>query len=125
MGDRATVLRAELRRLVSEVCATRLFSGAFTEDPADLETAQRFCRVLAERGLLCLAWPQEYGGQGASPWDQTVVREEMWAHHEPRGAQYMGVNWSKPFNHATRYAGTAADPSASHCPRRSDLGPGF
>jgi alkylation response protein AidB-like acyl-CoA dehydrogenase len=25
-----------------------------------------------------------------------VVREEMWAHHEPRGAQYMGVNWVGP-----------------------------
>jgi alkylation response protein AidB-like acyl-CoA dehydrogenase len=24
------------------------------------------------------------------------VREEMWAHHEPRGAQYMGVNWVGP-----------------------------
>jgi alkylation response protein AidB-like acyl-CoA dehydrogenase len=29
-------------------------------------------------------------------WEQTVVREEMWAHHEPRGAQYMGVNWVGP-----------------------------
>ena len=24
------------------------------------------------------------------------MREEMWAHHEPRGAQYMGVNWVGP-----------------------------
>jgi alkylation response protein AidB-like acyl-CoA dehydrogenase len=95
MGDRATVLRAELRRLVSEYVPPG-FLGAFTDDPADLEAAQSFCRMLAERGLLCLAWPQEYGGQGASPWEQTVVREEMWAHHEPRGAQYMGVNWVGP-----------------------------
>jgi alkylation response protein AidB-like acyl-CoA dehydrogenase len=29
-------------------------------------------------------------------WEQTAVREEMWAHHEPRGAQYMGVNWVGP-----------------------------
>ena len=29
-------------------------------------------------------------------WDQTVVREEMWAQHEPRGAQYMGLNWVGP-----------------------------
>ncbi|MGH3968725.1 MAG: acyl-CoA dehydrogenase family protein, partial [Mycobacterium sp.] len=26
----------------------------------------------------------------------TVLREEMWAHHEPRGAQYMGINWVGP-----------------------------
>ena len=43
-----------------------------------------------------MAWPEEYGGRGASPWEQTAVREEMWAHHEPRGAQYMGVNWVGP-----------------------------
>ena len=39
---------------------------------------------------------EEFGGGGASVWEQTVVREEMWAHHEPRGAQYMGVNWVGP-----------------------------
>ncbi len=43
-----------------------------------------------------MAWPAEFGGRGASVWQQTVVREEMWAHHEPRGAQYMGVNWVGP-----------------------------
>jgi len=70
--------------------------GTFTDDPADLQTAQEFCRTLAARNLLCLAWPEEFGGGGASVWEQTVVREEMWAHHEPRGAQYMGVNWVGP-----------------------------
>ncbi|SEG83779.1 Acyl-CoA dehydrogenase [Thermomonospora echinospora] len=95
MGAAATKLRDELRRLVAEHVPPD-YLGAFTDDPADLETAQKFCRLLAERGLLCLAWPREYGGRDASPWEQTVVREEMWAHHEPRGAQYMGVNWVGP-----------------------------
>jgi alkylation response protein AidB-like acyl-CoA dehydrogenase len=95
MGPGAAALRAELRELVREH-VPQDFLGAFTDDPADLETAQRFCRTLAERGLLCLAWPAEFGGRGASIWEQTVLREEMWAHHEPRGAQYMGVNWVGP-----------------------------
>jgi alkylation response protein AidB-like acyl-CoA dehydrogenase len=95
MGEAAAALRAELRQLVAEHVPPD-FLGAFTDDPADLEVAQRFCRLLADRGLLCMAWPQEYGGRGASLWEQTVVREEMWAHHEPRGAQYMGVNWVGP-----------------------------
>ena len=95
MGKRATDLRSELRDLVSEQVPEH-FLGAFTDDPTDLQTAQRFCRTLAERNLLCLAWPEEFGGAGASVWEQTVVREEMWAHHEPRGAQYMGVNWVGP-----------------------------
>jgi len=95
MGPSATALRAELRQLVKEHVPPD-FMGAFTDDPADLEIAQRFCTLLAERGQLCLAWPEEFGGRGASAWEQTVVREEMWAHHEPRGAQYMGVNWVGP-----------------------------
>ncbi len=95
MGQKAADLRRELRELVKDNVPEH-FLGAFTDDPADLETAQRFCRTLAERNLLCLAWPEEFGGGGASVWEQTVVREEMWAHHEPRGAQYMGVNWVGP-----------------------------
>jgi alkylation response protein AidB-like acyl-CoA dehydrogenase len=95
MGKDAAALRDELRRLVHEQVPPD-FLSAFTDDPADLAVAQAFCRTLADEGLLCLAWPEEFGGRGASPWEQTVVREEMWAHHEPRGAQYMGVNWVGP-----------------------------
>jgi alkylation response protein AidB-like acyl-CoA dehydrogenase len=95
MGPGAAVLRGRLRQLVRDH-VPRDYLGAFTDDPADLQVAQRFCRTLAGEGLLCLAWPREYGGRDASPWEQAVVREEMWAHHEPRGAQYMGVNWVGP-----------------------------
>jgi alkylation response protein AidB-like acyl-CoA dehydrogenase len=95
MGEGVAALRSELRALIDEHIPPD-FLGAFTNDQADLEVAQRFCHTLSERGLLCMAWPPEWGGRGASPWEQTVVREEMWAHHEPRGAQYMGVNWVGP-----------------------------
>jgi alkylation response protein AidB-like acyl-CoA dehydrogenase len=95
MGDGVAALRRQLRGLVGEHLPAD-YLGAFTDDPADLEVAQRFCRLLAEQGLLCMAWPEAFGGRGASPWEQTAVREEMWAHHEPRGAQYMGVNWVGP-----------------------------
>jgi alkylation response protein AidB-like acyl-CoA dehydrogenase len=104
MGQGAATLRRELRHLVTQH-VPHDYLGAFTDDPADLEIAQRFCRTLAGKGLLCIAWPEEFGGRGASAWEQTVVREEMWAHHEPRGAQYMGVNWVGP---AIMRHGTAA-----------------
>ena len=94
-GPEVADLRSQLRRLIADHVPAD-YLGAFTDDPADLEIAQSFCRLLAEQGLLCAAWPEEYGGRGASPWEQTAVREEMWAHHEPRGAQYMGVNWVGP-----------------------------
>lgn len=95
MGEEVSALRIELRRLVKEHVPPD-FLGAFTSDPSDLAVAQQFCHLLAERGLLCMAWPEEWGGREASQWEQTAVREEMWAHHEPRGAQYMGVNWVGP-----------------------------
>jgi alkylation response protein AidB-like acyl-CoA dehydrogenase len=95
LGPRADELRHELRGLIRDHVPPD-YLGAFTHDPADLEVAQRFCALLAERGLLCLTWPEEFGGSGGSLWEQTVVREEMWAYHEPRGAQYMGVNWVGP-----------------------------
>ncbi|MDT5220784.1 MAG: hypothetical protein QOF15_2889, partial [Mycobacterium sp.] len=50
----------------------------------------------ASEGLLALAWPKEHGGGGGSVWQQTVLREEMWANYEPRGPQYMGINWVGP-----------------------------
>ena len=95
MGKDAAALRLKLRELVKAQVPDD-FLGAFTDDPADLELAQSFCRLLAKEGLLCMSWPEEFGGRGSSAWEQTVVREEMWAHHEPRGAQYMGVNWVGP-----------------------------
>ena len=95
MGGAAVALRSELRRLIADHVPAD-FLGAFTDDPADLAIAQDFCALLADQGLLCPAWPAEFGGRAASVWEQTVVREEMWAHHEPRGAQYMGVNWVGP-----------------------------
>ena len=95
LGERADALRLRLRQLIEEHVPEE-FLGAFTDDPEDLALAQRFCKTLAAEGLLALAWPTEYGGGGGSVWEQTVVREEMWAHHEPRGAQYMGINWVGP-----------------------------
>jgi alkylation response protein AidB-like acyl-CoA dehydrogenase len=111
LGERADALRLRLRRLIEEQVPDD-FLGAFTDDPEDLALAQRFCKTLAAEGLLALAWPAEYGGGAGSVWEQTVVREEMWAHHEPRGAQYMGINWVGP---ALMRHGTA-EQRAKHLP---------
>ncbi|MEV0685274.1 acyl-CoA dehydrogenase family protein [Nocardia sp. NPDC050378] len=88
-------LRAQLRELVDEF-VPRSYLGAFTHDPHDLEIAENFCQELGRRRLLAMAWPTDFGGSAASVWEQTALREEMWAVHEPRGAQYMGINWVGP-----------------------------
>jgi len=58
--------------------------------------SRRFCGRLAEEGMLFPHWPVEMGGQGLDAWYQTILAEEMWAAGEPRGAQYMNVNWIGP-----------------------------
>src|SRR3546814_15813361 len=95
MGMQVAELREELRGVVCERVPPDDLGGC-TDDWADIEVAQSFCRTLAVRGVLCMAWPEEFGGRSASDWEQTAVREEMWAFPEPRGAQYMGVNWVGP-----------------------------
>lgn len=95
LGERAGALRGELRALVRDHVPADFVEGV-SGDPKDVEITNRFCRVLAEHGLLCVAWPEEYGGRSASTWEQAVVREEMWAANEPRGPQYMCVNWVGP-----------------------------
>lgn len=55
-----------------------------------------FCPRLAAAGLLVPHWPREWGGEGLSTWEHFMLGEEMWAAGEPRGAQYMNVNWIGP-----------------------------
>jgi alkylation response protein AidB-like acyl-CoA dehydrogenase len=111
LGERAQSVRSRLRAMI-DARIPDTFLGAFTDDAADLRLTMEFCRELAEAGLLCIGWPSEYGGGGGSVWDQAVVREEMWAGHEPRGPQYMGVNWVGP---AIMRHGTPAQ-KARHLP---------
>lgn len=58
--------------------------------------SRRFCARLAERGWLTQSWPAAYGGSDATPWRHAILSEEMWLRGEPRGSQYMNVNWIGP-----------------------------
>jgi alkylation response protein AidB-like acyl-CoA dehydrogenase len=55
-----------------------------------------FCPKLAAEGLLVPHWPRQWGGQDRPTWEHFILGEEMWAAGEPRGAQYMNVNWIGP-----------------------------
>ncbi len=72
------------------------FSRHGPASPALTEYARTFCGKLAEDGLLTPHWPKEIGGGGLDPWHQTILAEEMWIAGEPRGGQYMNVNWVGP-----------------------------
>ena len=87
--------RAELRAFLDERLP-EWWRGMFVDDERAIPLTREICRELSSRGWLTMAWPPEFGGAGASPWLQTVVREEMWAHEEPRGPQYMNLNYIGP-----------------------------
>src|SRR5262249_36098689 len=55
-----------------------------------------FTHELGKRGWLTPHWPVEYGGSGMPTWHHVILGEEMWSVGEPRGPQYMSVNWIGP-----------------------------
>src|ERR1700758_723986 len=60
------------------------------------EFSLRFCGELARAGLLVPHWPARWGGCDADAWIAFILAEEMWMAGEPRGGQYMNVNWIGP-----------------------------
>jgi alkylation response protein AidB-like acyl-CoA dehydrogenase len=82
---------------------------------AQLDFSRAFCGRLAEQGWLTQHWPREWGGRDAPPWRHAILGEEMWAHGEPRGSQYMNVNWIGPT--IMKYGSEAQ--KALHLPRIS------
>ncbi|WP_238364194.1 acyl-CoA dehydrogenase family protein [Mesobacterium pallidum] len=64
--------------------------------PEQTEFSLTFCPKLADEGLLVPHWPADWGGADRPPWEHFILGEEMWRAGEPRGAQYMNVNWIGP-----------------------------
>ncbi|HMN79297.1 MAG TPA: acyl-CoA dehydrogenase family protein [Burkholderiaceae bacterium] len=81
------VLARELPSDWEEIC--RDGPGSRRQTEFSLE----FCPKLAAEGLLVPHWPREFGGDDRPPWEHFIIGEEMWAAGEPRGAQYMNVNF--------------------------------
>lgn len=111
-GERADSLRSTLREMLAELLPDD-WSGPFSDDPRIRDVTKAVLERLASEGLLTIDWPREYGGAAATLWEQAVVREEMWAHLEPRGPQYMGLSWVGP----TIMAFGTPQQRAAHLPR--------
>jgi alkylation response protein AidB-like acyl-CoA dehydrogenase len=58
--------------------------------------SKQFCAKLSQAGLLVPHWPKQWGGREADAWTAFILAEEMWEAGEPRGGQYMNVNWIGP-----------------------------
>jgi alkylation response protein AidB-like acyl-CoA dehydrogenase len=92
------------------------FSQHGPASPALTDYARTFCGKLAADRLLTPHWPKDIGGEGLDPWHQTILAEEMWIAGEPRGGQYMNVNWVGPT--LIRYG--SADQQARYLPPISE-----
>ena len=89
--------RAELRGFLHDALG-RDWRGYVGLSTAEYKAASiAFCRKMADRGYLTQSWPREYGGQEASAWRAAILSEEVGSPYgEPRGSQYMNVNWIGP-----------------------------
>ncbi len=87
-------LKAFLDRELPDDWEERSRGGPGSE--AQAEFSYGFCRALASHGWLTQSWPSAYGGADATPWRHAILGEEMWRIGEPRGPQYMNVNWIGP-----------------------------
>jgi alkylation response protein AidB-like acyl-CoA dehydrogenase len=90
--------RARIRDLLARTLPADWEQISLHGPGSDAQTAyaRQFCPVLAEEGLLVPNWPKEHGGEDAPVWLQFILGEEMWAAGEPRGGQYMNINWVGP-----------------------------
>jgi len=95
--------RSELRTFVEDELPQRWLELIPGEEPAS-DFILDFCRKLGQKGWLTPHWPQQYGGTAGSAWQFIILGEELWSAGEPRGSQYMNVNWIGP---AIINAGTA------------------
>jgi len=95
--DDEQAFRAKVRNAIARHGSPEWGPRDFELGTPELQaTCRAFCRALAGEGLLTPNWPAEFGGRDASPWEQLILSEEMHGAFEPRGPQYMNVNWIGP-----------------------------
>jgi alkylation response protein AidB-like acyl-CoA dehydrogenase len=99
-GEKEEALRQEVRSFLIANNARdgeAGSSGFGDRGDADFEFARGFNKKLAERGWIAPAWPKEYGGLGASIYEQMVFNEEFGYWGAPdTGTRGFGVGMIGP-----------------------------
>lgn len=78
-SEKEEKLRGDIRKFAEEELPPDWIGLGLAEESRDedWEYAMSIAQKLSQRGWLAMAWPREYGGQGASPWEQLVYNEEV------------------------------------------------
>ena len=71
------------------------WTGGMSEEEEDWEFTLEMRKKLAEKGWLTMAWPEDYGGQGASHMMQLIFGEEM-AYSRAPGRDQFGIKMLAP-----------------------------
>jgi len=98
-GEKEEKLRKEIREFVkAELPPGWLMIGLEEgSKDEDWQFTMLMSKKLAERGWLTMAWPEKYGGRGASLWEQLVYKEESRYWSIPGTSMGVsGVNWVGP-----------------------------
>jgi alkylation response protein AidB-like acyl-CoA dehydrogenase len=98
-GEKAEQLRKDIRQFVKDELGEGYYEPLFNEEHFDesWEKGMEIARKLAQRGWLTMAWPEEYGGSGASFWEQVVFKEEVGYWGIPgTGMGVSGTQWIGP-----------------------------
>ena len=86
--------REDLRSFLKEELPDD-WSGPIDEGDEEWEFGLQVRKKLANKGWLTLAWPEEYGGMGASHMTQLIFSEEM-AYHRAPGRDIFGTRMLAP-----------------------------
>ncbi len=99
LGEKEEALRKEIREFAQKELPSECFCLLLEEESRDEDwkLAMSISKKLAQKGWLVMAWPKEYGGQGASYWEQMVYGEECGYWGIPGVAMGVsGVAWVGP-----------------------------
>ena len=87
--------REELRSFLKQELPEDWAGGVGVGDGNDWDFTLKMRKKLADKGWLTMAWPEEYGGQGASQMMQLIFAEEM-AYFGAPGRDAFGTSMLAP-----------------------------
>jgi alkylation response protein AidB-like acyl-CoA dehydrogenase len=96
-GEKEEALRSEVQTFLKEHLPQRDSARDARTDDTAFEAAKKFNAELGRRGWIAPAWPKQYGGLGASIYEQMIFNEEFGYHGAPdTGTRGFGVGMIGP-----------------------------